>query len=97
MPLCLVLHELELSSPMAEQAFFAAVFEVAAEHLRLTEDATLVATGVSPGYLLDHLRHAARKAGVGVRVLLVTEVTPGTVAHGLPPEADAWLKDMLLA
>ncbi|WP_135465851.1 hypothetical protein [Crenalkalicoccus roseus] len=93
MPLCLVLHELDPPSPEAEQVFFHAVFEIAPEHWRLTEGATLVATGVSPGYLLDHLRRAMRHARLSLRLLLVTPVGNDLAAHGLPPEGESWIRE----
>ncbi len=42
MPICLVLHELGLAGPRAEQALFDAVFEVSSSHWRVTAGATLV-------------------------------------------------------
>jgi len=95
MSLCLVLHDLGPVAPEAEQMFFAAVFEIAPDHWRVTEDATLVATEVSPGYLLDHLRRSAARARLEPRILLVTRVPAEVATHGLPENGEAWIREML--
>jgi len=91
MPICLVLHELGLAGPLAEQAFFGAVFEVASSHWRVTPGATLVGTDVSPGYLRDHLRRALEVAGAPPALLLVTPLHAKAAWHGIPPEGEEWI------
>jgi hypothetical protein len=96
MALLLVLHDLGPEPPEeAESRFFGAVFEVAPDHWRVTADATLVGTEVSPRYLVGHLRRAAERAGIAPRLLLATPVPDGAMAaHGLTPEGEAWLREM---
>ncbi len=95
MSLCLVVHELGSIAPEVEQRFFAAVFEVAPSHLRVTASVTLMGTEVSPRYLCDYLKAAARRAGIAPFVLLATEVPEGVAVDGLTAEGEAWLRDML--
>ena len=91
MPICLVLHELGLAGPAAEEALFGAVFEVASSHWRVAPNATLVGTDVSPAYLRDHLRRALDDAGAPPALLLVTPLHAEAAWHGLPPEGEEWL------
>ena len=91
MPICLVLHELGLAGPKAEQALFDAVFEVSSSHWRVTPGATLIGTDVSPAYLRDHLLRALDGAGAPPGLLLVTPLADGAAWHGIPPEGEAWI------
>ncbi len=91
MPICLVVHELGLGGPGAEQALFSAVFEVASSHWRVTPSATLVGTDVSPAYLRDHLLRALDDAGAPPALMLVTPVPPTAAWHGIPPEGEEWI------
>lgn len=93
MPLLLALHDLGPLSPEAEQQFFAPVFEVSPTHLRLNPGATLVATEVSPAYLLDLLRRSAARAGVTPALLLVTPVAAEVPVEGLSAESMEWLRE----
>ena len=95
MSLCLVLHDLGDASAAVEKAFFESIFEIAPEHWRMTGQATLVATGVSPTYLRNHLlRSLSAEARQGV-MLTVTGVSPDAAWHNLPPEGEAWLREIL--
>ena len=91
MPICLVLHEFGPAGPVAEQALFGAVFEVASSHWRVTPSATLVGTDVSPMYLRDHLMRALDDAGAPPALMLVTPVPAGAAWHGIPPEGEEWI------
>jgi len=95
MSMCLVLQDFGGAPPAAEKVFFEAIFEVAPEHWRITGSATLVATGVSPAYLRDHLLRALKKENAPAIMLAVMKV-PGVIArHNLPPEGEAWLAELL--
>jgi hypothetical protein len=93
MALLLALHDLGPASPEAEQMFFASVFEVSSTHLCLNPGATLIATEVSPAYLLDLLRRAASRAGLSPSLLLVTGMAEDVAAEGLSAEGMAWLRE----
>lgn len=94
MALVLVLHDLGPIAPEAEQAFFEAIFSIAPDHWRTMPQATLVGTEVSPGYLLHHLKEAARRARFTPRLLMVTPVPPEMLAEGLGPDGEAWVREM---
>jgi hypothetical protein len=91
MPICLVVHELGLAGPGAEQALFSAVFEVSSSHWRVTPTATLVGTDVSPAYLRDHLLRALDDAGAPPALMLVTPLAAEAAWHGVPPEGEEWM------
>jgi len=94
MPLCLILHDLGEAPAEMEDDFFFTFFGIAPDHWRLRPGATLVGTDLSPGYLLQHLRRSAERCGLTPRLLLVTPVPDGAVAHGLDAEGEAWMRDM---
>ncbi|HYZ33007.1 MAG TPA: hypothetical protein VE684_12085 [Crenalkalicoccus sp.] len=94
MSLCLVLHDFA-GDGAAEKACFDAVYEIAPEHWRVTPGATLVATGVSPRYLRDHLLGALRAQGLAARMLFAARIEPDAAAHGLTAEGEAWLAEVL--
>lgn len=94
MPLLLALHDLGTPGEEAEEAFFQTFFSVAPDHWRVMPGATLVGTGLSPGYLLDHLRRTAERYRIAPRLLLVMPVPAEFVAHGLTPEGEAWIRAM---
>jgi hypothetical protein len=96
MSLCLVLHDLgPAASADVEKVFFEAIFEIAPEHWRITGEAVLVGTGVSPAYLRDHLLRTLKKQGVQPAMLLVTRVAADMTWHGLSPEGETWLREVL--
>jgi hypothetical protein len=95
MSLCLVLHEFGKAPAAAQKVFFEAIFEIAPEHWPITGGATLVATGVSPTYLRDHLLRALKKEDAPDLMLTVTRVSPDSVWHNLSAEGETWLRDML--
>jgi hypothetical protein len=96
MPQCLlVLHALEGLAPPARKSFFDSIFEAAPEHWPLHPGATLVATGLSPAYLRDHLRRALDRAGAPEVLLLVSPLSADPAWAGLPPEGEAWLREVL--
>jgi hypothetical protein len=95
MSLCLVLHDLGDASATAEKVFFEAIFEIAPEHWRVTGQATIVATGVSPAYLRDHLLRALKKEDAPDAMLVVTQVSPDAAWHKLPAEGETWLRDLM--
>ena len=91
MPLALVIHDLPPGSAAA-QAMFDAIYEIAPEHWPLADGAVLVVTGVSPGYLRDHLLRALNtKAGL----LLVSRLGEKAAWANLPAEGEAWLREAL--
>jgi hypothetical protein len=95
MPLCLVLHDLGNAPAAAEKAFFEAIFEIAPEHWPITNRATMVATGVSPAYLRDHLLRALKREDAPEVMLTVTQVSADAAWHNLPAAGDAWMREML--
>ena len=95
MSLCLVLHDLGPAPAAAEKVFFEAIFEIAPEHWPITPNATLVATGVSPSYLRDHLLRALKKEDAPGVVLTITRVSADTAWHNLPAEGEVWLREVL--
>jgi hypothetical protein len=95
MAMCLVLHDLAGVPAAAEKAFFEAIFEIAAEHWRVTPGAVLVGSGVSPGYLRDHLLRALATQDSVPALLLVTRVAGDLAWMGLPPEGETWLREAL--
>jgi hypothetical protein len=73
-----------------------AIWEVADAHWAVGEDAILVSTDLSPSYLVSHFRRALGRRGfVRTGLLVVTAVGPRAAWSGLPPESEAWLRDML--
>jgi hypothetical protein len=96
MPQCLlVLHALEGLGPAARKAFFDAIFEASPAHWPIHASATLVATGLSPAYLRDHLRRALDAESAPEVQLLVCPIAGNPAWAGLPPEGEAWLRDVL--
>jgi hypothetical protein len=95
MSLCLVLHDLAGVPAAAEKAFFEAIFEIAPDHWRVTGEAVLVGTGVSPAYLRDHLLRALKQQGARPAMLLVSRVPGDLASHNLPAEGEAWLREVL--
>ncbi len=95
MSVCLVLHDLADASAEAEKAFFEAIFEIAADHWRVTPEAVLVGAEITPAYLRDHLRQALASVGVVPALLLVTRVSEDLAWAGLPAASEAWLREML--
>jgi hypothetical protein len=96
MSLCLVLHDLGRgASAEAEKAFFEAIFEIAPDHWRITGEAVLVGTGVSPAYLRDHLLRTLKRQGAQPALLLVTRVAEDLAWHNLPGDGEAWLREVL--
>lgn len=95
MSACLVLHDLGAASAAAEQRFFEAIFEIAPDHWPVARDAVLVGTGVSPAYLRDHLLQALAAEGAVPALLLVSRLSRDTAWSALPPEGEAWLRDVL--
>lgn len=95
MSLCLVLHDLRGASAEAEKAFFEAIFEIAPDHWRITGEAVLVGTGVSPAYLRDHLLRTLRRHGAPAGMLLVARVPEDLAWHGLAEDGEAWLREVL--
>ena len=98
MSLCLVLHDLRGLSAAAEKAFFDAIYELAPDHWRVTGEAVLVGTGVSPAYLRDHLLRALARAGAPPQppaMLLALRVAEDLAWHDLPEEGAAWLREVL--
>jgi hypothetical protein len=95
MALSLILHDLSALEPDDEKRFFEAIFQIAPEHWRVSQGATLLETGVSPGYLRDHLVRvlpAERRSGTQ---LLVTRIAADTAWNALPVEGEEWLRDTL--
>lgn len=95
MAVCLVLHDLAGASAAAEKRFFEAIFEIAPHHWRVTPESVLVGTGISPGYLRDHLLQALAVESAAPALLLVTRVSGDLAWTGLSPEGEAWLRDVL--
>jgi hypothetical protein len=95
MPLRLVLHDLGAAPAEAAEEFFQTFFGVAPDHWRLMPGATLVGTGLSPGYLLEHLTATAKRCGISPIMLLVIPVPDEIAAEGLPHDGEAWILDML--
>ena len=95
MSLCLVLHDLGNAPAAVEKIFFEAIFEIAPEHWPITSRATMVATGVSPAYLRDHLLRALKKEDAPDIMLTITQVSPDAAWHNLPAAGEAWMREML--
>jgi hypothetical protein len=95
MSICLVLHDLGDAPAAAEKVFFEAIFEIAPEHWRVTDRVTLVATGVSPAYLRDHLLRALKKEEAPDTMLAVTQFSADASWHNLPPDGEAWLREVM--
>jgi hypothetical protein len=94
MPLRLILHDFGLPPAEAEEDFLYTFFVIAPDHWRLAPGATLVATDLSPGYLLDHLRQTARRSGLEPRLLLVMPFPEELASHGLTSDGEAWIRTM---
>ena len=96
MALSLILHDLSALEPDDEKRFFEAIFQIAPEHWRVSDGATLLETGVSPAYLRDHLVRvlpAERHSGTQ---LLVTRIAADTAWNGLSAEGERWLREVLV-
>jgi hypothetical protein len=93
-PLALVIHDLPAGSDPAK-AMFDAIYEIAPEHWPISDGALLAATGVSPAYLRDHLRRALKAGGYQAGIMLVTRLGDKAAWSGLPPEGEAWLREMI--
>ena len=73
-----------------------AMWEIADAHWALGQDAALVSTDLSPDYLVEHFRRAlARRGFDSPGLLLVATAGPRAAWCGLPPEADAWLRETM--
>ncbi len=73
-----------------------AIWEVADAHWALGEDSVLVSTDLSPSYMVSHFQRALKRRGYTESgLLVVTSVGPKAAWSGLPPEAEAWLRDAL--
>jgi len=90
MPLCLVLHDL---SPTGKEALAGAVWDLAESHLALP-GGLLVATGVSAGYLLSHLRRAVERAGER-GAIVVTRVEGDLPSWGMDDGTQDWIEGNL--
>ena len=88
MPLNLILHDLP---PEGIEAMEAAVWELSESHWTLA-GGMLVATGVSPSYLLTHLRRALLRAGIE-GAILVTRCDGALHMAGVDDAARAWVAD----
>ncbi|NGM20267.1 hypothetical protein G3576_09600 [Roseomonas stagni] len=107
MSLSLVIHrpdaaDAEGASPEAggaegmRKAVRDAIWEVADAHWAVADDSILVSTDLSPSYLVSHFQRAlARRGFRRTGLLLVTTVGPKASWAGLPPDSEAWLRDML--
>ena len=90
MPLLLVIHDL---TPEGAEAVEASLWDLSESHWVLP-GGMLVATGVSPGYLLSHLRRAVSRAGAE-GALIVSEATGALHLDGLTAEARDWIEENL--
>jgi hypothetical protein len=90
MALSLVLYELP---PAGVEAMQAATWELSESHWMLG-GGMLVATSVSPSYLLSHLRQAVRRAGAD-GMLLVTRVTTSLEMDGVDDAIRGWIASHL--
>ena len=90
MALCVVVHDLPAAGVDAMQA---AVWEVSESHWMLA-GGMLVATSVSPSYLLSHLRQAVRRMELE-GTLIVTRVTAELETAGVDDAARAWIASHL--
>lgn len=95
MALSLILHELPGLGAETEKLFFESIFQIAPGHWRVSPGVTLVATGVSPAYLRDHLLRALPAEARGAVRLLVTRAAPDIAWHALPDDGEAWLREVL--
>lgn len=95
MALSLILHDLSGLGPDDERRFFEAIFQIAPEHWRVTDGATLLETGVSPSYLRDHLVRTLPAEQREGALLLVTRVAPDTAWSALRPDGEEWLRRLL--
>ncbi|TCZ58766.1 hypothetical protein EXY23_16280 [Roseicella aquatilis] len=95
MALSLILHDLSGLEAEDEKRFFEAIFQIAPEHWRVTEAATLLETSVSPAYLRDHLLRALPQDSRAGTQLLITRVSPDTSWHALRPDGEQWLREAL--
>jgi hypothetical protein len=93
MPLSLILHDLAGLAPDDEKRFFEAIFQIAPEHWRILPGTTLVSTGVSPAYLLDHLLRALPPEARAGTLLVTSRVPEDAAWHGLPAEGASWVRD----
>ena len=96
MALSLILHDLSALEPDDEKRFFEAIFQIAPEHWRVSDGATLVDTGVSPLYLREHLVRALPDERRSGTQLLVTRLSADSSWNALPKEGEAWLKNALM-
>lgn len=97
MGLSLLLHRPDDTDPKAvRETLRDAVWEVADAHWAISHDAVLISSDLSPEYLVDHFRRAvARRDQRITGMLIVTAIGPRAAWLGLPPEADAWLREGL--
>lgn len=97
MGLSLLLHRPLGADAKAEgEALRDAVWEVADAHWAVSDEAVLVSSDLSPEYMIDHFRRALARRGHRISgMLIVTAVGPRAAWVGLPPEADAWLREGL--
>lgn len=92
MSLHLVIHSPARPDAEAAAALADAMWEVAESHWPIGAGVVLLASDLSPDYLLAHLRAALRRRGMSdPGLLLVTPLGEGTARTGLPAEAEAWI------
>jgi len=94
-PLTIVLHDLGALSPESEKRFFEAIFQIAPTHWRIAGGATLLETGVSPGYIRDYLKRVLQDEAAPDSPLLVLPAGGAPAWHALPPAGATWLEDVL--
>jgi hypothetical protein len=90
MALCLVVHDLP---PAGTEALEAAVWELSESHWVLGTS-LLVATGVSPRYLTNHLQRALDQAGVD-GTLLATRLSDDFTLEGAQEGGRDWVREHL--
>lgn len=101
MTLHLVVHRPDApAGSEAEKALRAAlrdtVWEVAESHWAPTEETTLVATDLSPDYLIAHFRSGlARRGFPEPGMVLVVPLRDGAAWAGLPTDGEAWIAEMM--
>jgi hypothetical protein len=101
MTLHLVIHSPPAPAGSPEEAAIRsalqeAVWEIADSHWSPADGSLLVATDLSPAYLVQHFRSGLGRRGCpDPGLLLVVPVTDTAAWTGLPKDAEAWLKDVV--